>query len=130
MRKLITLICLFNSIFFIAQNKYKVVSIDSYPAIRHYEIKLVDNKIANDTILLLSKYDDSSNVKRKKIHVGNKLRIHPKQYLESENPFILLLSDIRIRRNAVFIDDKLYDTRKKYFYSNCIRDLYYIKRCK
>jgi hypothetical protein len=130
MRKLITLMCLFISISFIAQNKYKVVSIDSYPAIRHYEIKLVNYKIAKDTILLLSKYDDSFNVKSERILVGLKLRINPKQYLESENPFILLVSDIRNGGNSIFIDDKLYDTRKKCFYSKCVRALYYVKGCK
>lgn len=107
-----------------ASKKYKVIAIDSIPALKEYIIVI---KRGTKEFKIISAYD-SNKVKFNKcnrIAIGTIVSL--KLYLldKAKAPYYKLFETSRNGSEPIYIDGKLFDPKTLYYYTSSINDLYF-----
>ncbi len=110
------------------QPKYKVVSIDSVPNLKHYIIKVEEGK---KQFTIVSAYSLPAENIATPISPGIQLNITLKEVDKKNNPFTPLVESNRRGTEVIYIDGKpFYNPKEPLYYSDCIKGLQYLTNCK
>lgn len=107
-----------------ASKKYKVIAIDSIPALKEYIVVL---KRGTKEFKIISAYD-SNKVKFnncKRINIGNAVTIKLELLDRIKTPYYKLFETSRNGSEPIYIDGKLFDPKTLYYYTSSINDLYF-----
>ena len=107
-----------------ANKNYKVIAIDSIPALKEYIIVL---KRGTKEFKIISAYD-SNKVKFntcKRINIGITISINLELLDIKKAPYFKLFETSRNGSEPIYIDGKLFDPKTLYYYTSSINDLYF-----